>query len=173
MSNPKYAEALRRILDRIHHEDTLVDRRFSWLLTSQAIFLSMYEIVLKLNPGSSPSPVFGLIPPFALVICVLNYVSLLAALFAIYDFCQQINQQFPQYILFSKQNILGSTITHIMGQSSAFFLPVGFVGVWLIFLTNITWSAIIICAWLVILAILWGRTFPYPSRLILAKKGRS
>jgi hypothetical protein len=170
MSNSVYAEALHRILDRIHHEDTLIDRRFSWLLTSQAIFLSMYEIILKL--GSSPSPAFGLIPPFALTICLLNYLSLLAALFAIYDFCRQLNLQFPQHIPFSKQNILGPTLTHLMGQSSAFFLPLGFVGIWLIILTNPIWSLSIVIAWLIILTILWAFTFPYPSRLIPTRKAK-
>jgi hypothetical protein len=184
MSDSTYAEALRRILDRIHHEDTLIDRRFSWLLTSQAIFLSLYEIVVKLDSSSnscptpcpsvcsSPSPVFGLIPPFALIICLLNYLSLLAALFAIYDFCQQLNKQFPQHILFSKQNILGPTLTHVMGQASAFFLPLGFVGIWLIILVDVQWSVAILSIWLLILVILWGRTFPYPSHLIPVRRAR-
>ena len=132
MDNEDYVPAFKRVLDRVHHEDTLIDRRLNWLLTSQSILLATYEIVANWGKNATGS-ILQLIAPLALGICVISYVSLLAALFAIYAFCGQLNnerKEFGHYASFSKQNILGPTITHLIGQMSAFFLPIAFIGIW-------------------------------------------
>ena len=154
-----YEEAFRRVLDRIHHEDTLVDRRLNWLLTSQSILFATYEIAVNLGTNSTGS-ILQFIAPLALGICILSYASLLAALFAIYAFCKQLHKEFPRFASISKQNILGPTITHLIGQASAFFLPIAFIGVWVfIWSQSITWSVIIVILILIGVITLWTQDY--------------
>lgn len=174
MTIPEYREAFERTLERVHHEDTLIDRRFSWLLTSQSILIAAHAIASALGTKTEAS-VLQFIIPLALGACLLTYASLLAAVFAIYAFCKQLDVECKDIEeceteyncpLFSKQNILGPTITHLVGQSSAFLLPIGIISIWVFLLTDrLLWPILVTVILLVIVILLWQWRYPYKSRL--------
>jgi hypothetical protein len=117
-----------RAVERIVREDDLINHRLSWLLTSQTIFLGTY-VVLLTQLKNVPSNLPPLIIWLALVSCVLIYVSVLAAMFAIRHF----RQPFPN------TDVVGPLATHILGLLAPISIPLIFIGVWLSFLSvNIT-----------------------------------
>ena len=166
VSDERYKERFDFILERgIHYEDKLIADRFSWLLNSQTIFLAAYAILFQLNlPPSAPQYDSGLrfIPLVALFTGSLNYVSILGALITIYRFCRLLDKDFPHYSEYSQKHILGPTLTHLLGQSSPFLAPLGFIGVWLLTLSGLSLSVVIVGVLLLVLVLLWIRAFPYP-----------
>ena len=164
-----YERDLNLALDRIHHEDVLIDNRFNWLLTSQTIFVAAYAIPLQLSQSdSSPEiqKIFLLIPFMAILIWLMNYLGLLGALLSIYRYCRWLNQDHEQHSSHSQNWILGSSTTHLMGQQVAFFSPLVFMWFWLqtlmknIFLPIV--PNIIRLVIVLLVAILWAWSYPYP-----------
>ncbi len=182
-----YRDVLFKTLERIHHEDTLINQRFGWLLTSQTIFCALIGVLFQKLNEQNPITVIW-IAPIALIplaTCLINYTSILAAVIAIYNFCKRLDGDYKQYSEYSREMILGPTVTHLMGQASPIFIPLGFVAIWIFaFLFAIIYGAIhsvtitgaivlavviaFIPASLLLLGLvgslmfLWKRTFPYP-----------
>jgi hypothetical protein len=182
-SNATYREAFDFYLGRIHHEDTLIGQRLGWLLTSQSIFWGAYLALL----GQDYKPNVLLLAPIAVFLCFLNYFSILAAIVAIYNFCRQLDEQFPQYSEFSKLNILGRTRTHLFGQASPILAPLGFITAWIVVLSQLLLElmpggakgnqlAVVMLATFAVLIILlgiirlWRKTFPYSQPLLFVTK---
>src|SRR6266498_6000514 len=82
-----YLEDFEFTCNRVRDEDRLISDRFSWLLTSQTIFVGAYAILLTQNNIPEQVQVaLDLIPPVTCLICLINYVSILGAVLAIYLF---------------------------------------------------------------------------------------
>lgn len=170
-----YEEDLEFTQNKVRDEDRLIGDRFSWLLNSQTIFLASYAILFQLdlqkNVSQSQELFFHLIPIIALGTCAINYISILGAVFSIYKYCRKLNEDYQEHSSESQWKILGSILTHIMGQSSPIFIPLGFLGVWLSILFSFLISMISIGITLLILIIFWALKFPR-TKIISRRKKR-
>jgi hypothetical protein len=159
-----YHEDLEFTQDRVRDEDRLIGDRFSWLLNSQTIFLASYAVLFQLNQQNGiiqgQESFFRFVPVIALGTCAINYISILGAILSIYKYCKKLNKDHKEHLTESRWKILGSTLTHIMGQSSPFFIPLGFLGVWIFILFGFLTSIISISISLALLIFLWVLNFP-------------
>jgi hypothetical protein len=155
-----YDEDLEFTQDRVRDEDRLIGDRFSWLLNSQTIFLASYAILLQLNQQNGI-----ILPVIALGTCAINYISIMGAVLSIYKYCKKLNKDHEGRSAESRWKILGSTLTHVMGQSSPIFIPLGFLGVWIFILFGSLTTIISISTSLVLLIFLWILNFPHTKNV--------
>jgi hypothetical protein len=131
---------------QLEHEDTLINHRLSWLITSQAIFFGFYvnstrEAAVASRDAAAPSGVQAVLAILALFTCVLMYTTLMPGLFALwglredYEACraQRSSEQAVVPELFPRTPVP----THHLGLVAPIFLPILFICGWLYILSTI------------------------------------
>lgn len=105
-----------------HNEDQLLNFRFSWLLLAQSFILAAC-----ISVDRYPSNICWL----SLVICIVCYFPILAAMYALHK-AHKKNQELSELI--TKHDLPGltsTTIPHYMGCSAAMIIPLVFMYFWI------------------------------------------
>ncbi len=132
----------------MEHEDSLIDKRMGWLLTSQSILFAAYAIVLAQKESEMPPSlnVLKIIPLIALVSGVSIFVSIVAAL----TVWRWIRRKFPK-----DDTLTGPHVTHFLGLQSYVILPSIFISAWLYFITGNILSSLVVALGLPTGALAW------------------
>jgi hypothetical protein len=120
---------------QLEHEDTLINHRLSWLITSQAILFGFYVNATR-DPSATPMlQVREVLSWGALLTCVLMYITIMPGLWALtrlrkeYEACraQRSSEQAIVPELFPRT----PGWTHHWGLAAPIALPILFIGGWL------------------------------------------
>jgi hypothetical protein len=137
ISNEK--DKLEVYLDRLHNEERLIADRVGWMLGSQTLFLGTYALLFEKIPlPHQLENMDKVLPITALVIGLMNYLSIMAGVIAIYSFCEipvkgyTDNKESKMALRF----IIGPLLTHILGLLSPLISPLTFFFIWLLAISN-------------------------------------
>lgn len=129
----------RYYLSRIEREYDLINNLQLWMIYSQSIFLAASVIIYSSKELTTPRYIllYNYLPWLGLLSCVILFISILAAIFAIRYFVRQ--SKTP--------SIVGNIANHYFGLIAPLLLPMVFIITWLLLLqiNNYFLYAIIIC----------------------------
>jgi hypothetical protein len=126
---------------QIEHEDNLIGTRLNWFVASQSFLFSAYAIVTS-NLSGQKSPwvnaqqklLFRIIPVVAMFVCVLIFIGLVGAVFAM----RRLRALYAHKIEHAPDHglppVQGYQQNYFMGQAGPLLLPPGFIAVWMLLL---------------------------------------
>ena len=124
---------LRDIRDEVHHEHTLLSQRVLWLVTSQSFLFVPLAVGIGASPTThsdsiklakiSDSLFFPLIPQLGILICIVAFIGILAAIWRINSWKHE------QYVLQDNQNKT-RWIVSFLGFVPALTLPLFIACAW-------------------------------------------
>ena len=127
------------IRSQIEHEDNLIGTRLSWLVAAQSFYFTAYAITVSNFGPTHPSWAIAqmhllltLLPVVAILTCVLIYATILAGLVAIGHLRRLYRDYADHAATGGLPPVQGYRRTQALGQAAPIFVPVVFLGAWII-----------------------------------------
>jgi hypothetical protein len=126
-------EFYRLYRQRVVDEDTLIYQRLSWLITAQTIMFSFTATAFfRTGAGEINTKGTVIMCILGVLICLVSYVGVVAALYAIKEITCNYQHRYPApQPNHSLPKLIGDSWTHRTGRLVPFLIPPMFIVAWL------------------------------------------
>ena len=133
---PSPDEFYKYTLQNIEREESLIDHRISWMLTSQGFLFAALALLAKTNGNSPTIATLSMMTPYGgLMVAILSFVGIHAAYLSIGNLLKVLKRR-PEWASYPR---VTTDFASRLGRLCGYGLPLLFIIIWLILISQSPW----------------------------------